>query len=149
MTPASKAPAPRKVLTVYTDGASRGNPGSAGIGGVILDAEGVVIEEWNDYLGTSTNNVAEYKGLLSSFSRLSELKPDKVIFHLDSELIVRQLSGQYKVRDPKLKELYELVRRQLTQVPSWTFRHVTRDLNARADKLANQAIDKALAAARK
>jgi ribonuclease HI len=149
MTPAAKAPAPRKLITVYTDGASRGNPGPAGIGGVILDSEGAVIEEWNDFLGTCTNNVAEYKGLLSSISRLAPLAADKVIFHLDSELIVRQLSGQYKVRDPKLKELYELARRQLTRIPSWTFRHVTRDLNARADKLANQAIDRALAAARK
>jgi ribonuclease HI len=141
--PAAQGP----ILYVYTDGASRGNPGHAGIGGVIEDEQGTVIEEWNGYLGTCTNNVAEYQALLSSLPRLRKLNPSGVRFHLDSELVVRQLNGQYRVKDPKMKELHEEVRRQLAGLAGASFRHVTRDRNARADRLANEAIDRAVAGA--
>lgn len=138
-------PAPGPVLHVFTDGASRGNPGPAGIGVVILDEAGGPVEEWGDYLGPTTNNVAEYSALLSALKRLKDLRPSRVHFHLDSELIVRQLSGQYRVRDAKMKRLHEEVRLRLTAVPDHEFQHVGRERNARADQLANEAIDNALA----
>jgi ribonuclease HI len=135
---------PGRLLNVFTDGASRGNPGHAGIGGIIEDEKGAILDEWNDYLGICTNNVAEYRALLSSLPRLLSLNPSGVRFHLDSELVVRQLNGQYKVKDAKMKELYDEVRRQIGRFPGVSFRHVTRDKNSRADQLANEAIDRAL-----
>lgn len=136
---------PGRTLLVFTDGASRGNPGHAAIGGVILDEAGATLDEWNDYLGICTNNVAEYTALLSALPRAARFEPGRVHFHLDSELVVRQLNGQYKVRDPKMRDLYLKVRRELSRFSIVTFRHVTRDRNARADALANAAIDRALA----
>lgn len=130
---------------VYTDGASRGNPGHAGLGVVILDDSGRTLLEWKDYIGQSTNNVAEYRALLAALEQLATMPRAPIVFHLDSELIVKQLNGQYRVKDAKMKLYYEQVRVQLTRLVGAKFVHVTRDKNARADKLANEAIDAALA----
>lgn len=137
--------APRS-YQVFTDGASRGNPGHAGLGIVILDDAGNSILECHEYIGQSTNNVAEYRALLLAMERVLTLPPAPAVFHLDSELVVRQLNGQYKVKDAKMKLLFDQVRRLLTLLSGARFVHVTRDKNGRADKLANEAIDGAVTA---
>lgn len=131
-------------LRVYTDGASRGNPGHGGFGVVILDAEGATREERQGYLGLCTNNVAEYRALLDALAALPRHAPARVIFHLDSELVVKQINGQYKVKDLKMQELHALVKKALLAVPAWTVKYVPREENRRADALANAAIDEAL-----
>ena len=137
MTPDS---APR-AYRVFTDGASRGNPGHAGLGILIQDDAGHTLLETHEYIGLATNNVAEYRALLVAMERLAGMPAAPVTFHLDSELVVRQLNGQYKVKDAKMKELYEQVRRHLTKLTGAKFVHVAREKNQRADELANQAID--------
>lgn len=131
-------------IRVFTDGASRGNPGHAGLGVVIQDAGGQTIEEVQGYLGQCTNNVAEYRALLAALDAVAGLKPAGVTFHLDSELVVRQINGQYKVRDAKMQLLYAEVMSALRRLPAWTVRHILREQNSRADQLANAAIDNAL-----
>lgn len=144
--PAPQSGAAPRSYQVFTDGASRGNPGHAGLGIVILDDAGNSILECHEYIGQSTNNVAEYRALLLAMERVLTLPPAPAVFHLDSELVVRQLNGQYKVKDAKMKLLFEQVRRTLTKLTGARFVHVTRDKNGRADKLANEAIDGAVAA---
>ncbi|HHY13957.1 MAG TPA: ribonuclease HI family protein, partial [Thermoanaerobacterales bacterium] len=93
-------------LVVFTDGASRGNPGKAGVGVAIYDGDNNLIEEYSEYIGNTTNNVAEYTALKVGIERAIKLKANNVDFNLDSELIVKQLNGEYKVRNDKLKPLY-------------------------------------------
>ena len=112
-------------LVLRTDGAARGNPGPAGAGVVIEDADGAVLREVERYLGSRTNNQAEYEAL-------------------DSELVVRQLAGRYRVKDPALRALYEEAEALIARLPAFAVRHVPRAQNQRADRLANQAIDSAL-----
>ncbi len=131
----------RPVLSVYTDGAARGNPGHAGMGIVVLDEAGNTVDEWNGYLGQCTNNVAEYSALLSAVERVGAMNPAEVSFHLDSELVVKQLNREYRVKDEKMKLLYARVLDALKKIPVYRFRHVARSLNGRADRLANEAID--------
>jgi ribonuclease HI len=130
---------------LYVDGASRGNPGPAGAGAVLLDPAGRVAEEASRFLGRTTNNVAEYQALLLGL----ELARRHGVTHLeifaDSELLVRQLTGRYQVRSPHLKPLYQAVRQALTDIPAWRLTHVPRQQNQAADRLANAAIDQAKA----
>jgi ribonuclease HI len=137
--------APR-AYRVFTDGASRGNPGHAGLGIVILDDADRTLLECHEYIGLATNNVAEYRALLVALERLVAMPAAPVTFHLDSELVVRQLNGQYKVKDAKMKELYEQVRRYLVKLTGAKFVHVAREKNGRADELANRAIDEGTSA---
>jgi len=129
------------VLSVFTDGAARGNPGHAGMGVVVLDETGSVVAEWNGYLGQCTNNVAEYTALLSAVEKVAGMEPAEVRFHLDSELVVKQLNGLYRVKDEKMKQLFARVQTALRRIPLYRFTHVVREKNARADRLANEAID--------
>ena len=131
-------------LSVFSDGASRGNPGHAGLGVVIRNSEGAVIDELQGYLGQCTNNVAEYRALLAALAAVAALRPVGVTFHLDSELVVRQINGQYKVKDAKMQVLHADVMKALRRLPAWTVRHILREQNSRADQLANAAIDSAL-----
>lgn len=126
-----------------TDGACRGNPGPASIGVSIEDAAGREIATASEAIGRATNNVAEYRALLKAISLLTELEANRVEFLMDSELIVRQMKGQYRVRDAKLRRLYEQARRGLVSFAEVVFRHVPRRENARADGLANEALDRA------
>lgn len=130
---------------LYVDGASRGNPGPAGAGAVLLDPAGQVAAEASRFLGRTTNNVAEYQALLLGL----ELARRHGVTHLDifadSELLVRQLTGRYQVRSPHLKPLYQAVRQALTSFPAWRLTHVPRRHNETADRLANAAIDQAKA----
>jgi len=126
---------------VHTDGAARGNPGPAAIGVVIEDEEGRVIYEASRALGVRTNNEAEYLALLTALEYLKDIRPAEVEFRLDSELVVKQIGGQYKVKEPRLQALHGQVIMLLNAVRKFKFRHVRREDNARADELANEALD--------
>jgi ribonuclease HI len=128
-------------LVVNVDGGARGNPGPAAIGAVVRRPEGDVLEERGERIGTATNNVAEYRALLLGIERASELGASELELVGDSELIVRQVKGEYKVKDAALRELHGEVVRALRPFESWSIRHVRREQNAEADRLVNQALD--------
>lgn len=138
-------------LVVYTDGGARGNPGPAAIGVVIQDRTEKVLKEIGEYLGETTNNQAEYAALVCALQELKtmfgeELKKLNVEVRMDSELVVRQMEGKYKVRDAGLKEQFaKAAQLRLEAVPNITFAHIPRERNARADALVNSALDKYLA----
>ena len=130
------------ILHAFTDGAARGNPGESGIGVIYKDEHGTTLTELSGYIGEATNNVAEYQALLACLHGASSLKCSKLIVHSDSELMVRQLRGEYKVKDPGLKKLFLKVQHLLGDAAfAFEIRHVTRDLNKEADRLANLGID--------
>ncbi len=125
------------------DGASRGNPGEAGCGAVIYDEDSEILKELSSYLGLSTNNVAEYRGLLLGLEGVLELGGRKLQIRSDSELLVRQLNGVYRVKDEKLKVLYRKALDLLGRLEAYRIIHVRREHNKLADRLANVAIDEA------
>lgn len=126
------------------DGAARGNPGEAGCGAVIYNETGAVVEEVFRYLGRATNNVAEYEALLVGLEGVLRLGGRRLRIQSDSELLVRQLTGQYRVRDEKLKKLYGKAVSLLGRLDAYRIIHVPREQNWMADRLANRAIDSAL-----
>ena len=128
-------------LTIHTDGAARGNPGPAGAGACIRDEDGAVVSEDCRYLGEATNNVAEYEALLLGMERAKELGARRIEMRADSELVVRQLNGEYRVRNPALQRLYARVQQLESEFESVEYRHVPRAENRAADRLANRAID--------
>lgn len=131
-----------RTLLAHTDGASRGNPGESGIGVIIKDESGLVVYSEATYIGLATNNIAEYKALIRCLEKVSELKCDKLLAYSDSELMVRQVNGLYKVRNPGLRDLYFCVRRLIQKAEySFSIFHVSREENREADVLANDAID--------
>jgi ribonuclease HI len=127
--------------TLFTDGASRGNPGPAGAGAALFDTEGHELAARSLALGHCTNNAAEYRALLLGLQTALELGCARLDIRLDSELIVRQLQGRYKVKHETLKPLFEETRRLLDRLEGWSVDHVPRERNKRADQLANQGID--------
>ncbi len=136
-------------LVLRTDGAARGNPGPAGAGVVIEDADGTVLRELYRYLGSRTNNQAEYEALLLGLRSLLDDPPRPaaaVTACLDSELVVRQLDGRYRVKDPALQALHGDTLRLIGRLPGFRVQHVPRTRNERADALANQAIEEVLKA---
>ena len=145
-----KGKAPRveeeRVLVLHTDGGSRGNPGPAGAGGVILDGEGRVLEDFALFLGTATNNEAEYRALIEGLRRAAALKPTRLVVRMDSLLVVKQMRGEYRVKDRKLLPLHLEARRSFPPCPV-LFEHIPRERNALADRLANRAMDQGVPAA--
>jgi ribonuclease HI len=129
---------------VMVDGAARGNPGHAGCGAVILDGNGKLVKELSRYLGHATNNVAEYQGLLMGLETLLELGKKRIRVESDSQLLVRQLNGEYRVRDEKLKPLFQKALILLRQFDAYRILHVPREMNRLADRLANKGIDDAI-----
>lgn len=129
---------------IYCDGASRGNPGEAGIGYVIADREGAVLKEESDYLGQATNNVAEYTALVRSLQNSLKLGARRVKVYSDSELMVKQIKGEYKVKNPGLAPLYRQAMELISQLEAFNIIHIPRDRNKKADELANKGIDAAL-----
>jgi ribonuclease HI len=129
-----------RVVKIYTDGCSRGNPGPAGIGILMVDNNGKEIERISEYIGKTTNNVAEYKAILRSVNECESRKINKAIFFTDSELIVNQLNKSYKIKDEKLKILYVKLLSKLINFKNWSIKHIPRENNKIADKLANQAL---------
>jgi ribonuclease HI len=130
-----------KKLTVNVDGGARGNPGPAAIAAVVRDPEGEVLAERGERIGRATNNVAEYRALLLGIELARELEAEEVELIGDSELIVRQVEGRYKVKHADMRELHAEVKRALAPFGSWSIRHVKRAENAAADALVNQALD--------
>ena len=135
------------MLKVYTDGASRGNPGLAGAGIIILDEKGIVISEVKKFLGVKTNNAAEYSALILSVEAIRNIasnikENNEVCFYSDSQLMVNQITGRYKVKDPGLSKLYEeFISKVKSMKLKYTAVHIPRNENKLADKLANRAID--------
>jgi uncharacterized repeat protein (TIGR04076 family) len=129
-------------LIVHVDGGSRGNPGPAGAGVTISAEDGTLIHEAAHFLGTQTNNGAEYHALIRALQRVQRCDDDTVIVLSDSELLVRQITGAYRVKSPKLARLFEQVQLLLLRIPCWSIRHIPREENCRADELANLAIDR-------
>ena len=130
-------------LVVNVDGGARGNPGPAAIAAVIATPDGEVLEERSEVIGETTNNVAEYRALLLGIERARALGARELELVGDSELIVRQVRGEYRVKDAALRELHELVGEALAGFRRWSIRHVRRDDNAAADALVNAALDAA------
>lgn len=128
---------------MHVDGASRGNPGEAGAGVAFFGPDGRLIGEAGRYLGCATNNEAEYQGLLLGLevARAQGLRELEVV--ADSELLVKQLKGEYRVREPRLRKLYDELQARLASF-RWTIRHTPRADNAEADRMANEAIDRRL-----
>jgi len=128
-------------LTVHVDGGSRGNPGPAAIATVLSDENGEVIDSAGAVIGRATNNVAEYRALLFGIERAAALGATDLDLVGDSELIVKQVRGEYKVKDPNMKPLHAAVKSALADFESWSIRHVKRHLNAEADRLVNESLD--------
>ena len=133
-------------MIVACDGASRGNPGPAGAGAQITDADGVVLAEVAEGLGAATNNVAEYTAVIRGLERALELGAASVLLRSDSQLLINQLTGRYRVKSPHLQPLHRRVRQLAAGFDSIEFEHVRRERNTEADRLANQGVDEWLAA---
>ncbi len=130
-----------KKLIINTDGGARGNPGPAGIGVVIKSGSGEMVYQYGEYIGEATNNVAEYKALIKALQESKHLGGSELLIQMDSELIVKQMQGIYKIKEPTLQQLAQEVMRLLKHFKSFTFKHVRREFNKEADALVNQAID--------
>lgn len=130
-------------MRVNVDGGARGNPGPAAIAAVVSDEAGEVLRAESETIGRATNNVAEYKALLLGIQLAGDLGADEVELIGDSELVVRQIEGRYKVKDAGLKPLHAEAKAALERLPSWSIRHVKRKFNAAADQLVNDALDAA------
>jgi ribonuclease HI len=133
-----------KNLVIYSDGASRGNPGPAGIGIVICDERGEVVKEYEEFIGTTTNNVAEYRALIKGLELASNFPISEVECFSDSELMIKQLNGDYAVKNPRLHGLFLQVREKERHFGRVSYVHVSRAEACimKADQLANRAIEK-------
>lgn len=144
MSPARDLVAPcasgSRVLSIYADGACKGNPGEGGAGVVIKDSDGSIVARIKSYLGEVTNNRAEYQALILGLQEAERLGAGEVYVYLDSELVVRQINGMYQVRDPSLKGFVQEVKRRLGRFQRWAVRYIPRDANKEADRLAREAV---------
>jgi len=127
--------------SLYFDGASRGNPGPAGAGGVIYDAQQKIVDTYAINLGETTNNVAEYGGLLAGLNRCCELNIKELKVYGDSNLVINQVNGKWKVKNKKLKGIYDQVKKVQEFFTTISFEHVYRKNNKEADKMANVGVD--------
>lgn len=132
-----------QVFRLYTDGACRGNPGPGGAGAVLTDERGEVVAKATKYLGHCTNNIAEYRALIMGLEEALKRNYRNLLIFLDSELLVNQVKGIYRVKNEGLKPLMADVRRLLSSLDGYTISHIARGGNAVADGLANEAIDRA------
>lgn len=133
----------RAVLVMYLDGSAKGNPGPAGIGVVTIDAQGDVLEEFSAPLEEMTNNAAEYHALIAAIGRALEWKARQVTFRTDSELLAKQMLGQYRIKSRNLMSLCIEARNLLKRLPSWKLELIPREQNKRADHLASLAAQQA------
>ncbi len=129
------------MAVLYVDGGARGNPGPAGVGAVLEDDAGNELARANAYIGEATNNVAEYRALLLGLERARELGVRDLEIVNDSQLVARQLTGEYRVKNEDLKLLHDQARRALREFEHWSVRSVPREKNEVADALVNEAID--------
>jgi probable phosphoglycerate mutase len=133
----------KDAIIAYTDGGSRGNPGPAGFGVHIESADGTPLAELRESLGVATNNVAEYRGLLAALAWALDHGYRRLHLRSDSQLLVRQMLGQYRVKNPGLQALHREARELVDRFERVRFEYVPRDENAHADRLANRAMDEA------
>jgi len=131
-------------VTAYTDGGSRGNPGPSGYGVLIQAEDGTVLAELSEFIGMRTNNVAEYSGLLAALDFAVAKGHSRLRVVSDSELMVKQMRGQYRVQSPELKPLYEEAKRRAARLEAFQIEHVLRGKNKKADELANLAMDRGM-----
>jgi len=129
-------------IIIHSDGGARGNPGPAGIGAILNAEDGIVLAEISKYIGETTNNQAEYKALIAGLEKAKELKAEEVDCYLDSELVVKQLNHEYKVKNAELAPLFLKVYNLSLSFKKVIFIHVRREYNKEADNLANQAMDR-------
>jgi ribonuclease HI len=134
---------PIEQLTIYTDGAARGNPGPAGAGAFLTGPDGETVDEVTEYLGEATNNVAEYRALVLGLERARDLGARRVEIRADSELVVKQMLGEYRVRNADLRVIFRRAKALESEFDSVDYVHVRREKNRDADRLANLAIDSA------
>ena len=127
--------------SIFCDGGSRGNPGPAGAGWVIKHKDQTVFDG-KKYLGNATNNQAEYNSLISALEDVKKVETESIQIFMDSELVVKQVRGEYKVKNLDLKPLHEKVHALLADFSSWSIEHIRREKNTEADKLANEAMDR-------
>jgi len=137
------------MIVAYIDGGARGNPGPAGYGVRIQSPDGTVLDELHGPLGIATNNVAEYNGLLAALRWAVENNVSRVQIRADSELLVKQMRGEYKVKNPGLQPLYVRARLLVAELDDVRFEHVRREFNAEADRLSNLGMDEAEARLKK
>jgi ribonuclease HI len=128
-------------VIIYTDGAARGNPGPAGIGVVIKDENGPILEKISRRLGITTNNQAEYQAIIIGLEKAISLGVKNVVVKSDSELVVNQINGHYKIKNTALRPLYQKVVQLIGQLESFSIFYIPREQNAAADALANKALD--------
>jgi ribonuclease HI len=141
---AAEKPPPRSgtnAIKANIDGGARGNPGPAAYGVIVRDAKGEIIAELSDYLGIQTNNYAEYSGLLAALDFAVREKHPSLKVLSDSELLVRQMQGRYKVKSPGLIDLYDRARALVRKLEHFSIDHVLRQYNREADRLVNQVLD--------
>ena len=129
------------LIVVNVDGASKGNPGESGIGVAIFDKDSNLINEACDYLGVATNNIAEYKALILGIKLSTKYNAKRVLFKADSELMVKQIKGEYRVKNAQLKLLFTEAQSLLKKLPNWKIIHVRREENKEADLLANKGVE--------
>jgi ribonuclease HI len=128
-------------LTLFADGGSRGNPGPAAAGAVVTDESGAVVREIGTFLGVTTNNVAEWTGLISGLEAALELGADDIVIRLDSELVIKQLTGVYRVKHPNMIPLHAKAKLLLKKFARVDIKHVPRRQNAAADAVVNATLD--------
>ncbi|MCM8778672.1 MAG: ribonuclease HI family protein [Candidatus Omnitrophica bacterium] len=133
-----------KEIEIFTDGASWGNPGKAGIGVIICDNHKKIIKKFGKFIGEATNNVAEYIALLSGLEEALNLGAEKIKINLDSQLLARQIQGDYRVKEPHLRTLFERVAQLFPRFKKVEIINIPRAENKETDKLANQAIKEAI-----
>lgn len=131
-----------KKLTIYTDGAARSNPlGNAAIGVVIKDAENETVKTISQHIGITSNNRAEYLAIIAALETAQQMSAEEIILYSDSELVVRQINGRYRVRNAGLKPLYQKAKALINSFQRFNMIHIPRENNREADKLANLALD--------
>lgn len=135
---------PQSWIVAYCDGGARGNPGPAGYGAVLQDESGAVLAELSEFLGIRTNNVAEYSGLLAVLEWTLKNSYRRLRVVSDSELMVKQMQGHFKVKSPDLKPLWEDARRRVAELEEFQISHALRHKNKEADRLANEAMDRGM-----
>ena len=128
-------------LKIFTDGGARGNPGPAGIGVVMMDEAGKIVATHKKYIGPATNNVAEYSAVILALEEAKKLGADELDFYLDSELVVKQIKGEYKVKNAALGKLFIKIYNLKHNFTKVSFHHIPREKNKLADKLVNEVID--------
>ena len=130
-----------QILNVYTDGGSRGNPGPSSIGVVFEDEVGSLIWQKNQAIGNATNNEAEYQALIYAMKHVNRYHPEKIVFHSDSELMIRQMKGEYKIKEPEIQQLFLEAWNRKIDLNNVEFVLIPREQNRKADSLVNKILN--------